>query len=198
MVLACLLYRNLALAKDLGIAGRTWKIVEPDLIEVIHQEIEKGKWKEGMTKENFRKLALELQPGDRAKPLPRALKARSFEPDMTYRLDMDLIGPDGRILYPKGFEFDPSAFVTLTRRYLVLDPEDLVQLAWFAQSEFKRAEDVTLLAQGGSYLKLSEDWKRPVYYLPRSVRARFRLQAVPCLIEQVDGKIRVTEIKVGP
>jgi len=180
---------------DLGVWGREYPIAEPDMIEVIYAEINKGEWKKGMDKESMRKKLEDLQPQDLAK-LPRATKDREFNPDLTYTLPDDLPGPNGKVLYPKGFKFDPSKYVKLTGRYVILDLSDPRQRAWFDQEKLNEALDVRVISSGGSFVKLSEELKRPIYYLQRVVVERLKLKALPSIVSQKDGKVLVQEIKV--
>jgi len=195
LIVAALLWATAANARELPGLGRTWPIAERDMIEVIHAEINKGKWKEGMTPENFKHLVEEFKPADLAK-LPRAGRNREFSPDLTVTLDVDIPGPDGKILYPKGFRYDPAKYVPLVGRYVVLDLSDPDQRAWFVKEKLNDAGDVTIISSGGSFAKLGEELKRPVYYLQQIVVDRLKLKAVPSIVSKEKGRIMVREIKV--
>ncbi|MFX8032056.1 hypothetical protein ABTK54_19915, partial [Acinetobacter baumannii] len=44
-----------------------------------------------------------------------------------YTLESEIRLPDGTLLYPKGYTFNPLAYVTLPQRLVVVHPRDL---AW--------------------------------------------------------------------
>jgi len=180
----------------LATTGQTFKIIEEDLIERLHREIKKGEWKKEMTPEKVRHKLETLKPRDLAR-LPRASKDREWTPDLRWKLDFDVTDKDGNILYPKGFVVDPVAYVHLTGKYVIFDPQDELQMKWFIDSKFTEDGRVKVMVSGGSFLNLSKTFRRPIYYLPQQVVNRFKITALPVIIEQSRGRLLVREIVVS-
>ncbi|OGH01695.1 MAG: hypothetical protein A2600_09870 [Candidatus Lambdaproteobacteria bacterium RIFOXYD1_FULL_56_27] len=194
-VLAVYLYPQVIFGEEVETVGKTYPIIEQDMIERIHEEVEKGTWKKDLEPKKLRKKLEELKPLDWAR-LPRATEDRTFTPDLTWELDFEITDAQGKVLYPKGFKFDPSRHLRLQNRYLAFDPSDPAQLEWFEASQYKRDGGLRLMVAGGSMLKLTEAWNRPVYYLPQPVVKRFGIKALPALVEQKGDHVEVKEFKV--
>jgi conjugal transfer pilus assembly protein TraW len=174
--------------------GRTWPIAEPDAMAEMEAK------------------AAALPPDMAARFGPRsrwpALKAASLGRAMAdrvrpvvpfYPLDRDIALPDGRILYPKGFTFNPLAFVALPQRLVIVDPGDL---GWALATA--RPTDFILLTGSRSdragpqddVLALSDRVHRPLFILEDPVRERLGLTVAPVIVAQQGQKLLLTE--VGP
>lgn len=178
--------------------GRTWPIAEPDaLAEIEHK-------------------ASALPPDLGQKFGPRSTwtamhsaqlatasvsKVRSLVPFHT--LDMDITLPDGRVLYPRGFTFNPLTYVTLPQKLVIVHPRDL---AWALRTA--APTDWILLASGaddvaagnGDPMRLAETARRPLFILEERVKDRLALTVAPVVVRQVGKSLELTEIalKRGP
>jgi hypothetical protein len=68
--------------------------------------------------------------------LPRARVSRRFAVDMTFTLEQELRDEEGRVLYPKGYTFNPLEYVSLSGGLVVIDGSDAEQVAWFKASPY--------------------------------------------------------------
>jgi conjugal transfer pilus assembly protein TraW len=180
-----------AYAKDLGYAGNIYPIAERDAAQEIEARAKQVNWKKEMSKakpENYRP--------EHMTSLPRATKERAFNVDMSYTLEMDV--PDGRggVLYPKGYSFNPLDSVTYPKTLVVIDGEDKEQVEWFRRSSYVGRPDVMFLLTAGSYVDLSKNLRRPVFYADSRIVEKFKLQAVPSVIKQTGRFMEVREIDV--
>lgn len=180
-----------ALAPETGSAatstiGRTWPIAEPDAMAEI--ETRAG---------NAPSLASKLGPRSswaamRAASLGMASRTRARTVVPFYTLDQDIRLPDGRLLYPKGFTFNPLDYVTLPQRLVIVHPRDL---SWALQTA--RLTDFILLTAGDA-LELSERTGRALFILEERVKARLDLTVAPVIVAQEGKALRVTEYDLGP
>lgn len=173
---------------DTTTIGRTWPIVEPDALSEIEARVGR-------------------QPADIASKFgPRegwsAMRAASLAPAAHSRvrtvvpfhtLEFDIRTPDGRIVYPKGFTFNPLAYVTLPQRLVVVTPRDL---AWAVAQA--RPTDFILLAAGNGAdpIALSEKAQRPIFLLEPRVKERLDLTVAPVIVRQVGQKLELTEVRL--
>lgn len=170
--------------------GRTWPIAEPDALAEIEARTAK------------------LPTDMRAKYGPRsswsAMKAASLAPAMKsqtrsvvpfYTLDTEIRLPSGELLYPKGYSFNPLAFVTLPQRLVVVHPRDL---GWALKTA--RLTDFILLAAGSAKdddaITLSERTGRAIFILEERVKDRLNLTVAPVIITQVGQKLELTEVRL--
>lgn len=172
--------------------GRTWPIAEPDAMAEI----------EAKTATLPPNLAAKFGqrsgwPALRAATLgvAHADRVRSLVPFHTLETDIRL--PDGRILYPKGFTFNPLDYVRLAQRLVIVAPEDL---GW-ALSAAMPADFILLTGsrtpgRQPDILTLSDRVHRPLFILEERVKARLGLTVAPVVVVQSGQKLVLTEI--GP
>lgn len=183
-------------AKVLGIAGATYPIAEKDALTEIEERAKQVDWEKAIKKDKMEKAIKNFKPGG-IKQLPRAADSRVFHVDMTYTLEVDIKDKDGKVLYPKGFVFNPLDYVHNPGTiFVVLNGADPSQVKWFKNSRYMSDLNVTLMITDGSYYELSKQLKRPVFYAIHGVIERFELQFVPSIIQQKGRYMEVNEIDV--
>lgn len=161
--------------------GRIWPIAEPDAMAEIEARAARAP-----------SLASRLGPRSswsalQAAPLGQARidRVRSIVPFYTVEEDIRL--PDGRLLYPKGFTFNPLDYVSLPQRLVIIHPRDL---GWaLKQALFT---DFILLTAGDA-LDLSERSGRPLFILEERVKERLGLTVAPVIVAQQGKKLVLTE-----
>jgi conjugal transfer pilus assembly protein TraW len=161
--------------------GRTWPIAEPDAMSEIEARVanapdmaakfgQRGNWSA------LKATSLGITPADRT---------RSLIP--FYTVDEDIRLPDGRVLYPKGFTFNPLDYVSLPQRLVIVHPRDL---AWALNAA--RFSDFILLTAGDA-LDLSERTGRPLFILEERVKERLGLTVAPVIVAQEGKKLVLRE-----
>jgi conjugal transfer pilus assembly protein TraW len=189
-LLVCALATAAAHAQT-SVIGRTWPIAEPDALEEI----------EARTAKLPPNMADRFGPRERwsamkAAPLAVAAanKVRSVVP--FYTLDFDVKLPDGRLLYPKGYTFNPLTYVSLPQRLVVVRPEDL---GWALKTA--APSDWILLAAGARAsadpVALGQKVGRPLFLLEERVKARLGLEVAPVIVAQVGQRLELTEVKLA-
>jgi len=161
--------------------GRTWPIAEPDAMAEIEARAAKAP-----------SFASQLGPRStwsalRAANLGQAKvdRVRSLVPFYTVEDEIRL--PDGRLLYPKGFTFNPLDYVSLPQRLVIVHPRDL---GWALKQA--RFTDFILLTAGDA-LDLSERSGRPLFILEERVKERLGLTVAPVIVAQQGKKLVLTE-----
>ncbi len=178
--------------KNIGVVGETYPVVEPDVVAELKEEaVKKNRFGDNAFLERMKTY----QPED-IHHLPRATMDRTFLVDMTYTLDRDLLDGDGKVIYPKGFTFNPLDYVSFSGGMLLIDGSDPTQLKWFKKTPYVNNHQVRLLLSGGYAYELINQLKRSVFYLTDEIAERLQLAAVPSLVFQKDDKLEVREIMV--
>jgi conjugal transfer pilus assembly protein TraW len=123
----------------------------------------------------------------------RADRQRSVVPFFT--LDQDIKLPDGRLVYGKGFTFNPLAYVRLPQRLVIVHP---AELGWALRTA--QPADFILLAAGNpgdpDAITLGERHGRSIFILEERVKQRLGLTVAPVVVVQSGQKLVLTE--VGP
>lgn len=165
--------------------GRVWPIAEPDALAEIEARVStlprdlsrqfgpRSKWSA------LRAAALGVAPADRT---------RTVIP--FYTLEFDIRLPDGRLIYPKGYSFNPLAYVKLPQRLVVVHPRDLT---WALETA--RPSDFVIVTAGDA-IELTERTGRAIYILEERVKQRLGLTVAPVIVTQVGPKLVLAEI--GP
>lgn len=166
--------------------GRTWPIVEPDALA----EIEARVARQPAT------MAEKFGPRSQWAALKAARLAQATADRVRtvvpfYTLPEEIRLPDGRLLYPKGYTFNPLEYVSLPQRLIVVHPRDLGWAIGHA-----RITDFILLTAGDA-LTLSETAKRPLFILEERVKERLGLTVAPVIVAQTGKKLQLTEVKLN-
>ena len=177
---------------DLGVVGWVYPVVEPDIYQEASSKISR-RWHELSAHINnqlnsYRSAELHF--------LPRANTGRRYLVDMTYTVEADLHDQAGRLVYPRGYRFNPLQYMTLSIGLVVIDGDDPSQLDWLMHSPYVEDHRVKILICRGDAGALSTRLGRAVYYLDREVAERLQLRAVPAVVVQKGTLLEVTEFKL--
>ncbi|MCG3113359.1 MAG: hypothetical protein MCM46_16210 [Candidatus Manganitrophus sp. SB1] len=187
--------RSEDMGRNLGVAGATYAIAEPDALGEIEARAKEVNWGERFNEKKMKQAVASYRPSG-LRPLPRATTGRTSAVDMTYALQADI--PDGRggILYPRGYTFNPLQYVSLPNTFVIIDAEDAEQVGWFRASGYANDPKAFLLLTGGSYQAMLETLKRPVYYANASLIQRLKVRSTPAVAIQKGSMMEVQEIAI--
>lgn len=172
--------------------GRTWLIAEPDALAEIEarvaQQPQSIAAKFG-TRENW--TAMQSATLGVAKTDRR----RTVVPFHT--LDFDIRLPDGKLLYPKGYTFNPLSYVVMPQRLVVVHSGDV---GWALARA--RPSDWILIAGGtktsSDPITMGEKVGRPLFILEERVKQRLGLTVAPVIVAQAGQKFELSEFVVEP
>lgn len=177
--------------------GQSYDFAERDILELINEHIRKNKDSFGKKaqemSEKGKENAKNYKPKD-LKPLEPATEDRVFYPNLTYTLNEDIKGADGKIIYQKGYTFNPADYARISYAMVVIDGTNRAEVEWFKASGYANSIAYRLLLSNGSYYDLNQELKQNVFYLVPQIRERFNIQKTPSIIKQVGNAIEVREI----
>lgn len=172
--------------------GRTFPIAEPDALREI----------EGKVAAQPARMAGRFGPmrqwqALRSAPLAPALSNRTRFSVPFHTLEEDIRLPDGRLLYAKGYTFNPLSYVTLAQRLIIVAPRDL---DW-ALARAKHSDFILLAAGGpkdGDAITLSQKKARALFILEPRVKERLGLTVAPVIVHQVGQRLQLDEYRLPP
>jgi len=187
MIVGALILAGSARAETSNI-GRTWPIAEPDAMA----EIEAAMARQPAS------IAPRFGPRSGWSALKgatlgiaKADRVRSVVP--FYTLDHEIRLADGKLLYPKGFTFNPLTYVSLPQRLVIVHPRDL---GWALKTA--ALTDWILLTGGGEpkddALSLGEKHGRALFILEERVKDRLGLTVAPVIVRQSGQKLELAEV----
>ena len=177
---------------NLGTVGETFPVVEQDVVAELQQEAAILDAKEKLPLS----LQMKIYQPVNLYALPHATAGRSFTVDMNYTLGQDLLDGDGKVLYPRGYTFNPLDFVSFPGGLVVIDGDDPLQIRWFNRTPYAANPRARLLLTNGSVYRITAILNRPVFYLTSDIAKRLRLTAVPSIVVQKENKMLVQEVVI--
>ncbi len=189
-------------AKDLGVRGATWPVIEPDLLEEIEARL--------VEMQRSGELArLEQEARDRARrkleepdPVPgiapaRELRSRLFDPSIA--VARDIRTPDGVLIAAAGARVNPLERLPLTRDLVFVDGRRSAEIAWALARERETGRSAKIVLLAGRPLDLMRRHRRPFFFdAGGRLAERFAITATPTLVVQDGQALRITEVPVQP
>jgi len=185
-----------AQARVLDTLGAVYEIAEPDALSELKERVSRAPWGEIMDREEAARKVRGYRPLG-GPGLPRASETRRRVVDVTYRLPEDLVGTDGRVAFPKGFDVNPLEYVRLSGNLVFLDGSDSEQVAWFRESPYFGEIATRLILTGGSWHELMERLETPVFYADGKMLERLQVQKVPTVVRQSGELLELDEVEVA-
>lgn len=195
LILLVLLFASFSLsAKDLGIIGQAYPIIEKDLIEVMmaraQEKIDNGGLEEihDELKSNTKKYVA-TPPGIK---LPKTTQYRAVEINPVYTVPKDITDADGNIIAKAGTTVNPLEIKPLNKILCFIDGNDEEQIQWMLKHCTEDSRNKLILVNG-NYAELSEKYNIRLYFDQKQVLInRFEIQSVPAVIRQ-SGKVLYLE-----
>ena len=185
-------------AKDLGVLGEIYPIVEVDLLEWIQSRItdmqHNGEW--DSVQKKMQQDALHYR--DRPKSIggvTRAIENKSWLYDPSIVLDHDIVTAEGALIAKAGTSVNPLKTISLSKALVFYNADDPEQAQWAEQEDKKRVGRIKLILINGSLLKEEKRLQKQIYFDQEGrLVSRFGIKHVPAIVEQEGTKCRITEV----
>ena len=185
-----------ALAKDLGVYGETFPIVEDNLLKVIQHKLQTLQQKGEMASHQqqlVQTVQQKIHNPQAVKGVIPTTVSRTWLYDPSLTVKQDIKDADGKVIVAKDTVINPLDTVSWGVPLLLLDGDDPQQLTW-AQNQDPASKWVLVK---GPPLDLEEKLKRSIYFDQGGMLVRkFGIKQVPCRITQQDKALQVEEIKL--
>ena len=192
--LTALLISEDSYAKDFGIEGHTYPIIEEDMLKVIAKRLEKIDMEQFNQKlADQTKQYVETPPAVRA--ISKAKQTREFFYDPTYVLQEDIKDHQGIIIHNKGTKINPLISTSLTQDLIFIDGDDNEQVELALKIREEKQNRLKIILIKGSPLKLQRKHKIWIYFDQAGfITQKLRISEVPALVEQDELKLKITII----
>ena len=197
LILLLPLFTNAKVIEILHI-GKTYPFAEEDFLIAIQKRIKEKKveiYKKAveLSKEAKKKI-INFKPKG-IDPLTPADKNETRLIDLTYTLPFDIKDANGKVIYPKGFTFNPAKYVHLSYEIVVLNANRKAEVEWFFKSKYsKNPLMYRVFLTDGNWYEIMKKYKTQVYYCMPQIEKRFKLKHTPSIITQIGNKIEVREV----
>lgn len=179
--------------------GKTYPFAEKDFLEEINTYLKNHKGeivkKSLKLREKAKEKILAFKP-DTATLTPAEVNSTRII-DLTYTLPFDIKDANGKIIYPKGFTFNPAKYVRLNYEIVVLNANRKEEVEWFFKSKYsKNPLMYRVFLTDGSWYEFAKRYKHQVYYCLPQIQKRFKLRHTISIIKQIGDKFQIKEIAV--
>lgn len=188
---------NPSYAKDLGVMGETYPIMETDFLDFIQARIAKmqqgGEWQS--LKNQVQQDAIRYR--DRPKKvegITRVQKTKSWVFDPSIRLDHDLITPDGKRIAATGTHVNPLDYISLSKALIFYNGDDPDQVSWALAQDKKLNQRTKFILVQGSLLQQEKQCQKQIYFDQAGrLTTRFGITHVPAMVSQEGSVLRIKE-----
>ena len=188
------------MAKDLGVMGRTYPIIETDLIQFITDKVKR--MQNGGELSNLRESLKKHSQERIERPLPvsgiaRTTIERSFNFDPSIVAAEHIYDHQGSLIHLKGTRINPLDQVSLSKPILIIDGDDKQQVEWAINQEKQIGESKLVLIKG-PVISLRKSLHKNVFFDQQGVLCkRFGIKQVPARIQQQGKALLIDEMKVS-
>lgn len=177
LIVLTLMLPAVASAKSLGVVGKVYSFAEKDALAEIEARARAVDWSKQLAL--LKREVVRYRPA--APSLPKVVANRTRLVKPVYTLDVDVPDPRdvSRVLYPKGFTFNPFQYMALPGCVVFMSAADEKQVAWLKKSRFADDATARVLLTGGDIEKMEQYFYRQFFYADDTLVERFDILAVP-------------------
>jgi conjugal transfer pilus assembly protein TraW len=198
MILLALFCAEKSMARNVGVMGETYPIIEMDFLEFIQARLatiqKNGQWK--TMQEKMQQDAVRYR--DRPTPVyavTRAVETKSWLWNPTMILDHDITTPDGKLIAKQGTVVNPLKVVSLSKALIFYDGDDKEQTVWVKDQDKKLNGRVKIILVKGAVLDAEKRLQKPIYFDQEGrLTTRFGISHVPAIAVQTGLYLKITEV----
>lgn len=172
-------------SKDL-IVGNTYDIEEKDAEIELMEKVDNINWENEIKKRNDPSGWAASQTV--TLPMVEITQTRSYVP--FYKSEFEIKDLKGKVIYPKGYTFNPLQFVRMPNKLYILSP---TTSKYFVGKISNR--DQVIIANGNP-LDQREVFNSPVFSLDEKTKERLGIEKVPSIVWQEGALLKIKEISI--
>lgn len=190
-----------AIAKEFGVHGEIFDIEEKDMLEVIHDRLNKLE-KSGDLDKHYKSLRDKatnyVERPEVVKNINNTKSGRTWDFDPTYRVHKNILDHKGNILHMAGTLVNPLDTVPLPYNLLFIDGDNLNQLHFAIHSSMTAIKPLKIILVKGSPMELMKNKKIRFYFDQKGTLTKtLGIKQVPALVEQKETVLKISEIVVA-
>jgi conjugal transfer pilus assembly protein TraW len=186
-------------AKDFGVVGQTFEIMEVDMLEYIKTrlgEMEQDGVLAQKQSEMKDRLGEYVNTPTPVEGLIGTTNPKVWVFDPSYILQEDIKDQDGDIIHKKGTVVNPLDTVALPVNLLFIDGDSKEQVNWALN--YSKSDICKIILVKGQPMELMKSHKLRVYFDQKGILiGRFGITQTPALVKQKGNKLLIEEFKVG-
>lgn len=185
-------------ARDHGVVGQAFPIVEPDLLATMEAKLQRLQATGAIDRMNAA-FARRAEAGvRRPKPvagITGATEARSWAYDPTIVIERDVRDQKGNVIARAGQTVNPLDFTAISQALVFVDGDDEAQMAW-ATNRYSDLKAKIILVNGSPIEEMTARKRRFYFDQEGRLTGKLGIRHTPAVAVQ-DGRVmKLTEIKL--
>lgn len=180
-----------AQAKDFGVQGHTFEIIEQDFLEVINARLNAVDWNKFNQKIQSQTKDYVEAPTP-VRNITKAKKSKEYLYDPAYVLDQNIYDHTSKLIHPAGTKVNPLEFTSLKEALLFIDADDEIQVKFALKQYKQKQEKLKIILVKGSPIKFQRKEKIWIYFDQGGVlTSKLGIAQVPALVTQEGLKLKI-------
>ncbi|MBL0941404.1 MAG: type-F conjugative transfer system protein TraW [Alphaproteobacteria bacterium] len=198
-LLIMLVFTQQVQARNLGVVGQTFAILERDLLDLIESRLKDLDDLGELSKHTQKikaQLAYKIQHPQAGVILPRTQTSKTYTYDPALTVPYDLKDHQGKMFHKAGTKVNPLDLVSLTKELIFFDGNDPEQVSW-VQNYMKGQKPLKLILTQGAPFALMEKFEGPLFFDQHGyLSKKLKLTHVPAIVKQEGKKLMIQEIVI--
>lgn len=182
-------------AKDYGVHGHTFEILEPDLLKQILRKLsvlEESGTLEAHNRHLKKRVRASLHRPPSVSGIKHATTSRTFIYDPTITVPYDLKDHEGRVFHKAGTKINPLTIRPMKTSLIFLDGNNEEQVVW-ALKNFPDLKTKIILTSGSPF-DLMDIYDRPFYFdQGGALTQKLGIKQVPAVVFQEGMQLKIEE-----
>ena len=185
-----------AVARDHGVMGQTWPVIEPDLLTTIDTRLKTLEANGGITRmQNELKAKTEHRVRN---PVPVSGIGATTSPrewlfDPSIVVQDDILDAKGNVIAARGTKVNPLGLIALKTDLVFVDGRDPEQLAW-ATKRWTTTNAKIIFVAGSPFDRMGEYQRRFFFDQQGKLTGHFGIANVPAVVSQEGEALKVREL----
>lgn len=198
LALLFLLFSNNASAKDYGIQGATYEIIEKDFLKEIQEKLQEAKDNGALDKfqkDVKKKMVESVNNPKSVAGIKKAELLREWYFDPSISKPHDLSDQDGRVFYRANTKVNPLDYISMTQILIFIDGDDEKQVSWALNESNRVKGKAKIILIKGKIIDLMRLKKVRLYFdQGGNLTQKFGIKAVPAVVSQEGHLLKIREV----
>jgi conjugal transfer pilus assembly protein TraW len=187
-------------ARDFGVEGQTFPVIEPDLLATIESRLRGAEASGELKRMNevfARRVEAKVRRPDPVSGITPARALRSWDYDPTAVIEQDIRDQKGNLVAAAGQRINPLDFVTIRQDLVFIDGDDQREVDW-AVARYADPRAKIIFVKGSPIDQMTARKRRFYFDQEGRLTGTFGIRHTPAVVSQTGRTMRVSEIALKP
>lgn len=190
--LVLIMFKVNLFAETIGTNGATYPIAEPDAYEELMAKVRSTNWNK-IIKDYKADVNKVIKVSF---SLGRAREDRLFYIDPAYTLQFDIMDENGRIIYPKGYSFNPLDYISFPYYLVFFDGTSVAEIVWLKKQEWFKNWNVIFILTKGDVVRAEKQLGRTVFAAMPQMIEKFKISKTPSILSAQNKQLVISEVGI--